>query len=102
MKFCCLILALLLLTSCDKAPSKDQQANQARAEARAREWAYVANEKQLSPNETLRLVRIPNSLFPGEGMFDEQCLIYVNKELVTSNMVCLHGSLSAEDPSPRP
>lgn len=50
-----------------------------------RELAHVAQEARLSEAETLRLVIVPHPL---GKWFDMRCLLYVNKEFGTSQLVC--------------
>jgi len=46
---------------------------------------YVANSKQISESENVRVLVIPNPL--GE-FFDVTCLIYTNKDLGVATMSC--------------
>lgn len=53
---------------------------------RLNSWAYIAKEKQISADETVRLLVIPNSL--NIDILDTKCLIYTNQAFKTSQIIC--------------
>jgi len=65
---------------------KISEAKRAKISQRFTEWAYVAKEKEVAPGETTRLVIVPSPY--GHGIIDVKCLIYTNRELKTSSMLC--------------
>lgn len=54
-------------------------------EKRFKEWAYVAQDKEIRPGERIKLVIVPSPL--GE-YFDTRCLVYTNDAFKQSSMVC--------------
>lgn len=52
------------------------------------DWAFLAETKQLSETEDLRMVRIPSKLDREAEYFDKQCLIYRNYEFKTAHFWC--------------
>jgi len=74
----------------EEAKSK-RIATQSEAEAAARfnKWAYVEKEKEISPGETLRLVRIPSK--DGFEYADTKCLVYTSSEFKSVFFSCPPG-----------
>lgn len=85
------IAMALLLSGCGEGEDKKAVAraiaeDDAAAKQRFERWAYVALEKNISPNETLKLLVVPGKY---ESDFsDTKCLIYINSEYKTSQLVC--------------
>jgi hypothetical protein len=52
---------------------------------RMHEWAYISKEKQITPEESLKLI-----ILPGEfgDISDMKCLVYTNRELRQSTFTC--------------
>lgn len=70
-------------------PEKQRQRQverKAESSQRFKDWAYVAKEKEVAPGEVVKLVVIPSSY--GVEFLDIKCLIYTNRELKTSSMIC--------------
>ena len=62
-------------------------AESAAVEKMFNEWAYIAKEKAISKQETIKLLVIPSKTGSDE-FFATKCLIYTNSETKTSSMVC--------------
>ncbi len=58
------------------------------AKARARRWAYVERVSQISRDESLSLIRIPDDRFPGFEALDVHCLLYRNEAWESVQLVC--------------
>lgn len=65
---------------------KEHEERRAEASQRFIEWARIAKEKEIATGETIKLVVIPSPL--GHELSDTKCLIYTNRELKTSSMIC--------------
>jgi hypothetical protein len=52
---------------------------------RLKDWAYIAQRKMISNDEELTLIVVPSPA--GEG-FDQQCLLYKNLSIGTTQLVC--------------
>lgn len=68
------------------AEKKNSMETRSRSAQRFKDWAYVAKEKEISPNETVKLIIIPSPY--GIPVMDTKCLIYTNQEFKTSSMIC--------------
>lgn len=82
-------LVLISLFGCGdkKTEHKDVEARVAANKARAAEWSFIAKTKNISPSESIKLIRIPDD--SGIDLLDTQCIVYTNSELKTSNIACL-------------
>lgn len=84
-----LALAPLYLYGCNEPP---------KALAHEHKAPYM-EQGDLTPSETLKIVRVPDPLAPNLAALDKRCVIYLNRDLGTSNMVCLDGP-ATDEPEP--
>jgi hypothetical protein len=90
-------LIFIALSGCgnNEAEQKVVAAHTAANKARAAEWAVIAKTKDISPSETIKLIRIPDD--SGHKLFDSYCFVYTNSALKTSNITCPQDYRYEED-----
>lgn len=78
------------------SPPPPPPASEARTGAqRLEQWGAVVHEAQISPEEDVRLIQIPDAVFPGLPSLDSHCLIYRHRRLDLVRVVCRGFSQTA-------
>lgn len=70
----------------------------ARARARLAQWATIGHESKLSEAETLRQVRIPDPVDPGNPVLDRSCYVYTHSEYRQAQMLCPGDDMAWSEP----